>query len=190
MPVLTRARARVVAGVLALALLPIAAPAGAGVKTTQEYDLKAVFLFNFAQFVDWPDSAFADAHTPITIGILGQDPFGKSLDAVVADESVHDRKLVIRRYQSPEQIERCQILFISSSEAGHLDRILAALAHRSVLTVGETRDFTTRSGMIGFDVAQRRVRLRINVAAATAANLTISSQLLRQAEIVGAGGKQ
>jgi hypothetical protein len=180
------ARIGVAASLLAIALLPLTAFATAGGKLTQEYDLKAVFLFNFAQFVDWPDSAFADAHTPITIGILGQDPFGKSLDAVVANESAHDRALVVRRCQSIDQADGCQILFISSSEAGRLDHILAALAHRSVLTVGETRDFATRSGMIGFDVAQQRVRLRINVAAATAANLTISSKLLRQAVIVGA----
>ncbi len=187
-----RRRWRVLAGAWAIAwaaaLLPVAAPAGVETrsKLTQEYDLKAVFLFNFAQFVDWPADSFPDAKAPITIGILGEDPFGKSLDDVVANESAHDRRLVVRRYQTPEQIEACQILFISASEAGRLDHIFAALAHRSVLTVGETRDFTTRSGIIAFDVAQRRLRLRINVAAASAANLTISSQLLRQAVIVGA----
>jgi hypothetical protein len=183
-------RARILAGVLAAALLPSAALAGAEVrsKLTQEYDLKAVFLFNFAQFVDWPANAFADANTPITIGVLGQDPFGKSLDEVVANESAHDRKLVVRRFQTPEQVDSCQILFISASEAGRLDHIFAALAHRSVLTVGESREFTAHSGIIAFEVAQHRLRLRINVAAATAANLTISSQLLRQAEIVGSAG--
>ena len=177
-------------GVLAAALLPITAFAGAPSKLTQEYDLKAVFLFNFAQFVDWPAEAFANANTPITIGILGQDPFGKSLDEVVANESAHDRRLVVRRFQTPEQVDSCQILFIGASEAGRLDHIFATLAHRSVLTVGESRDFTAHSGIIAFEVAQHRLRLRINVAAATAADLTISSQLLRQAEIVGAAGSR
>jgi hypothetical protein len=176
---------RKVAGALILALVPIAAFAAAPGKLTQEYDLKAVFLFNFAQFVNWPAKAFADASTPITIGILGEDPFGKSLDEVVANESAHDRKLVVRRCESLEQVEGCQIVFISALEEKHLEYILAALAHRSVLTVGETHDFTAHSGIITFDVAQRRLRLRINVAAASAANLTISSKLLRQAEIVG-----
>ena len=179
---------RTVAGALAVALLPTAAFAGAPGKLTQEYDLKAVFLYNFAQFVDWPADAFADANTPITIGILGQDPFGTSLDEVVANESAHDRKLVVRRYRDPEQADSCQILFISASEAGHLDHIFATLAHRSVLTVGESREFAAHSGIIAFEVAQRRLRLRINLAAASAASLTISSQLLRQAVIVGAAG--
>jgi hypothetical protein len=39
--------------------------------------------------------------------------------------------------------------------------------------------------MIQFVSDQNRIRLRINLAAAQAANVTISSKLLRVAEIVG-----
>jgi hypothetical protein len=153
---------------------------------TQEYDLKAVFLFNFAQFVEWPANAFAEAKAPVIIGVLGDDPFGKSLDDVVAGEIVRNRPLTVRRYRSVEEIDRCHILFISPSESNRLDRIMAALAHRSILTVGDTKDFTSQAGVIGFELWQRRLRLRINVAAAKAAGLTISSKLLRQAVVVGA----
>lgn len=155
---------------------------------THEYDLKAAFLFNFAHFVEWPQRVFANASTPITIGILGDDPFGGSLDEIVAHETVGQRKLVVRRYRTVDQVEDCHILFISPSETKRLDLVLGRLGHRSVLTVGDTGDFASRSGMIGFQVVQRRLRLRINLAAANAAGLTISSKLLRQAEIVGPGG--
>ena len=150
-----------------------------------EYDLKAAFLFNFTQFVEWPVEAFSGATEPFTIGILGDDPFGHTLDEVVAGETVRNRKLVVRRYRTVEQIEACHILFISSSETSRLGHIIERLGRRSVLTVGETRDFTTHSGMIAFDLSKRRLRLRVNVAAATDAGLTISSKLLRQAERVG-----
>ncbi len=171
------------------ALVPVAAIGTTAAPRTvaQEYDLKAAFLFNFAQFVEWPADAFAEPGTPITIGILGQDPFGSSLDDIVAGETVHNRPLAVRRYQSVDQIESCQILFISPSEAPRLGQIMKALAHRSVLTVGETKDFT-HSGIVAFDVIQRRVRLRVNLAAATEARLTISSKLLRQAQIVKSSG--
>lgn len=156
---------------------------------TREYDLKAAFLFNFAQFVEWPAEAFADSTSPITIGVLGDDPFGQSLDHIVAGERVRRRAFVVRRFRSVDQVQSCQILFVSSSERKRLDRILGALAHRSVLTVGDTKDFTDHSGIIGFDLEQQRLRLRINVAAANDARLTISSKLLRQAVVVGAGGR-
>jgi hypothetical protein len=170
---------------LSLAAPPVSGGEGPG-KLTQEYYLKAAFLFNFAHFVEWPRQAFESATAPMVIGILGNDPFGESLDELVSHESVHDRPLVVRRYRSVDEIDSCHILFISQSESSRLDRILAALAHRSVLTVGETRDFAARSGIIAFELRQQRLRLQINVPAARAAKLTISSMLLRQSQLVGA----
>ena len=178
---LALALARVVA-IAVLSSPPSAYAAAVRAAVTSEYDLKAAFLFNFAQFVEWPADAFADAGTPIVIGVLGEDPFGKSLDDIVAGETVHNRPLAIRRFRAVDQVDSCQILFISLSESARLDQVLKALEHRSILTVGETKDFTTRAGIIGFEVTNRRLRLRINTAAATAAKLTISSKLLRQAE--------
>ena len=66
-----------------------------------------------------------------------------------------------------------------------MEQVLSRVNRRSVLTVGETKDFAQRSGIIGFVVAQKRLRLAVNLAAANAAKLTISSKLLRQSEIVG-----
>src|SRR5690242_6746479 len=65
-----------------------------------EYQVKAVFLFNFAQFVEWPAGSFQAADAPFVIGVLGQDPFGAQLDAVARGETVGQRPLAIRRYRS------------------------------------------------------------------------------------------
>ena len=156
----------------------------AGGKSTHEYDLKATFLFHFAQFVEWPSETLPDK-SPFTIGIIGDDPFGKALDEIVANEVVEGHKLVVRRFKSVSQIDSCQILFIAPSEASRLDELLSHLNRRSVLTVGDSREFALRSGIIGFVISQKRLRLVVNLAAASAAKLTISSQLLRQSEIVG-----
>jgi len=155
---------------------------------TQEYDLKAVFLLNFARFVDWPADAFQEAGTPIVIGVLGADPFGTTLQETVANESAHDRKVVVKHYRSVDELEPCQILFVPDSESAQWPKLAGNLAHRSTLTVGEGRNFTARDGMIAFERSGRRLRLRVNLAAATAAHLTISSKLLRQAEIVASEG--
>jgi hypothetical protein len=152
-----------------------------------EYQLKAVFLFNFAQFVDWPASAFPNSQTPLVIGILGQDPFGSYLDETVRGETVHDRPLVVRRYRSVEEITTCHILFISRREGRRLKGILDSLRGRSVLTVSDADHFATHGGMIRFVTDHKRIRFRINLEAARAASLTLSSKLLRPAEIVPAG---
>src|SRR5712692_3889850 len=91
-----RPMVRVASGVLLLALVQVSAFSadGAG-KLAREYDLKAAFLFNFAQFVEWPPDAFPDAGTPITICILGDDPLGGSVDEIIENELVRDRRLVV-----------------------------------------------------------------------------------------------
>jgi hypothetical protein len=151
-----------------------------------EYQIKAVFLFNFTQFVEWPPRAFPTAEAPFVIGVLGKDPFGSQLDEVVRGETVDKRPLVIERYRSADEIRNCNLLFIGRSEIGDLPQILAVIKGRSVLTVSDA-DGLDQSGVIIRLIRQDdRIRLRIDVGAAKAGNLTISSKLLRPAEIVGA----
>ena len=173
---------------IAVALLSLAAAAVARAQASPtEYQVKAVFLFNFSQFVDWPPAAFADNRAPLVIGVLGDDPFGATLDEIVRGETVNGRSLVVRRYQSIDQVAACHILFIDRSQQAQLEAIVAALKNRSVLTVGDFEDFARRGGMVRFVTVGNRIRLRINLAAAQQAELDISSKLLRPADIVQPG---
>ena len=150
----------------------------------REYQIKAVFLFNFAQFVEWRPADFADANSPIVIGVLGADPFGAYLDETVMGEKVDNRPLTVERYRTVDEIKACHILFISRSETNRLLPILSGLNGRNVLVVGDSDNFVQRGGMIQLANAQNKVRLIVNAEAAKAANLTISSKLLRSAEVV------
>ena len=154
----------------------------------EEYQVKAVFLFNFTQFVAWPANAFVDSQSPIVIGVLGDDPFGEYLDETVRSEKVDGRPLVVFRYHNTGEIKACHVLFISQSETARLKEILAQLKDRSVLTVGDQENFSRRGGMVRFYKDKNRVRLRVNVEAVKAAGLSISSKLFRFAEIVGTEG--
>jgi uncharacterized protein DUF4154 len=156
-------------------------------QSSPEYQLKAVFLFNFAQFVEWPASAFPGPDTPLGICILGQDPFGAYLDETVRGETVANHPLTVRRYRTVEEIKGCHILFVSRQEQAHLGEIIDSLKGQSVLTVSDAERFASRGGMIRFVTDHNRIRLRINLEAARAANLTLSSKLLRPAQIVPAG---
>ncbi len=165
----------------------LAGARGAAAAPAAEYQVKAVFLFNFAQFIDWPATAFADSQAPIVIGVLGEDPFGPYLDEVVHSEKVGDRPLEVRRYRRVEEITGCHILFIGRSNVAQLERALAGLQGKSVLTVGEPDNFCRKGGMVRFVTESGKIHLRINAEAAKAAGLTISSKLLRWAPIVETG---
>ncbi len=151
---------------------------------TSEYQLKAVFLFNFVQFVDWPPSATQDSQPSLLIGILGDDPFGTFLDETVRGERLGARSIQVRRYRRIADIEECNILFISRSENERVAEILSAVKNRPVLTVSDGDGFASQGGIIQFFTDKNRILIRINLDAAQAANLTISSKLLRVAEVV------
>jgi hypothetical protein len=150
-----------------------------------EYQVKAVFLFNFAQFVEWPGQAFATPEAPFTICVLGEDPFGAGLDDAVKGENVQGHPLTVQRYRSVDEASPCQILFIGDSELARLDEILGRLAGRAILTVSDIDRAAERGAIVQFAHDRNRLRLRINVEKARAAGLTLSSKLLRPAEIVG-----
>jgi hypothetical protein len=154
---------------------------------SKEYQVKAVFLFNFAQFVSWPPTAFASPEEPFRIGVLGDDPFDGFLDDTVRGEKVDGHPLVVQRFASVEEVKNCRILFVSRSESGRMESILAGLKDKSVLTVGDTEGFVKNGGIVRFAMEGNKIHFRISLEAAKRANLVISSQVLRLAEIVGPG---
>jgi hypothetical protein len=170
-----------------LALLLIAGGLLGAAAPVSEYQLKAVFLFNFAQFVEWPPAALPRENAPFVIGVLGKDPFGADLDDVVRGETVNRHALAVERYNKVAEVRDCQILFIAASELPQLEGILAVLRGRSILTVTDADGSEARGVMIGLVRQDNRIRLRIDLQATKASNLTISSKLLRPAEIVGSG---
>lgn len=173
-----------------LALLSLALgfrePAAA-LASSMEYQVKAVFLFNFTQFVEWPEDAFATPGAPLVIGILGQDPFENYLDDVVRGEKAGGHPIIIKRFQGIEAARDCQLLFVGEPESRWPYNMLAALKDRSILTVGDSDEFSKHGGMIDFITKQGKIRLQINMEAVHAADLTVSSKLLRLADIVKPG---
>lgn len=170
-------------GVLVFGLVLLAGDASAALS---EQRLKAVFLFNFSRFVEWPPSAFGAPDAPFVIGVFGRNPFGSELDDVARGETVNGRQLLVKRVQTAQDAAACQILFIPESERANLDEILATLARSNTLTVSDLDGAAQRGAMIRLITDRDKIRLRIDVESARAAGLTISSKLLRASEIVAA----
>jgi hypothetical protein len=162
--------------------------AAAGAQTTDEYQVKAAFLFNFAKFVEWPPQTFKSPTDAISICVLGPDPFGRSLDEAVNAKSIDGRKLAVRQIDNLQQAGGCQILFIASRKKKHSTDADAAVAMAGVLTVGDSDGFAAAGGVIGFKLEGGKVRLEVNLDAAGQRKLRISSKLLSLALIVRTQG--
>jgi len=150
-----------------------------------EYQVKAVYLYNFGKFVEWPSTA--KPANVFGICVLGQDPFGTTFDTTIAGESVNTKKVVIQRITTLQEAGSCHILFISSSEEKRLKEILTTLNEASILTVSDMPQFVRRGGMIQFVTTGNKVRFEVNLTSAERTGLSLSSQLLKVALSVRTG---
>jgi uncharacterized protein DUF4154 len=153
-----------------------------------ESEVKAAYLYSFGRFVQWPTRSDGTA-ARFTICVLGTDPFGATLDAIVAGTTVRGRNVAVRRLPAVAAATDCDVVFISASEERQLAAILEHLRNADVLTVSDMTQFAERGGMIQFVTVANRVRFEINLSPARQAGLILSSELLRVASTVrGAAG--
>lgn len=144
------------------------------------YEVEAAYLYQFGKYVEWPAEPQGQSAS-FFICVLGADPLGTALDETVRGKVISARPVAVKRILGPSESQDCRILFVSPSEESRLPVILKALEGTGVVTVGRGSQFTRRGGMIAFTSEDRKVRFVVNLAAAEAAKLRLSSQLLRVA---------
>lgn len=158
-------------------------PAYGQQRRVSEYQVKAAFLYNFAKFVEWPPKRDGKASDQLVLGILGKDPFGDEI-RTIEGKRVKDKTLRVIRADSLDELQNCDVIFISASVNAKLPGILKKLRGRPVLTVSDTPGFANRGVMINLFNLENKIRFEINPVAVERAGLKISSQLLKLARIV------
>jgi hypothetical protein len=151
------------------------------VRAADEYDLKAVMILKIAQLSRWASDSFPDAAAPFTIGVLGEDPFGRSLEDAVRSETIQGRKFAVKRGRNAATLKGCQIVFISRSESSRLGEALGALTGKGILTIGETPGFCAQGGVMNFTFAGGSVAIEISLSHVTREHLKPNTQLLNKA---------
>lgn len=153
-------------------------------KTVSEYQIKAVFLYNFTKFVNWPADAGSSTKTSFVIGIVGEDPFRATLENTVGEEMVQHRPIVIQRFRSEESVANCNMLFIARSEKDRVKAVLEQVKGRAILTVADTPQAAEQGVMINLSLVEGSVKMEINQTAVESAGLQISAKVLSLARIV------
>ncbi|MCE5266517.1 MAG: YfiR family protein [Planctomycetaceae bacterium] len=145
-----------------------------------EYDLKAVFLYTFGRYVEWPTAALGEAPAPFVIGVVGEDSFAGALDTIAKRKMIQGRRIVIQRFPSPKEYRQpCHMIFVSRSlTAEQRAELIAKTQKESVFVVGEVPGFAEQGAMVNFIVEGDRVRFEINVDAARRAQLRMDAKLL------------
>lgn len=155
--------------------------AAPGTENSLEYSVKGAYLFKFGDFVEWPASAFALPDTPLVIAVLGDDPFGRTLDELARGRTIAGRTVTVQRTEQIEEALSAHILYISQSERNKMKPLLPGMQDRHVLTVA---DFDQPGIIITFVIDNDKVRFNVNLDQAERASLKLSSKLLNVAKTV------
>jgi hypothetical protein len=155
---------------------------------TQEYEVKAAFLFNFAKLTEWPGDAFRLPDKNFEMCILGDDPFRKSLDTL-SHRTIGGRKVSITRITDISESSACNLIYVTSSVRDRLPEIIEHVRNKAILTVSDIKGFENEGGIIALFLKDNRVKFRVNIDAASKSNLKISSYLLEVAERVRESGR-
>jgi hypothetical protein len=149
----------------------------------REYEIKAAYLYNFIRYIDWPADTLPPAGGRITIGIVGDNPFGTAIDPLNGKQ-IKGCTLVVKQIVEAKDLEQCQIVFICASEKLRLQEIFGELKESKALTVSEIDGFASKGGIINFIYERNKVRFEINPDTAKRAGLNVSSELLKLARLV------
>ena len=150
-----------------------------------EYEVKAAYIFTFAKFVKWPANAFDSKTSPFILGIYDPDPFGIIINNTIKNRTVNGRRWVIKHFSKPEDITKCQLLFIPKIKKSELIKILNKTKNKPILTIGDNiEDFCVSGGILNFTPKYSRHRFEINNDVAIQSNLIISSKVLILAKII------
>lgn len=148
----------------------------------EEYEIKAVYLFNLGHFIRWKDEITAQN---FEICVFGENPFGVNLDYISNKEKLIQNHAVSLKYLSkPEDIHDCHVLFISRSAESQFASLFAALKNKPILTVGDTERFVLEGGMVQFYAREGKIRLMIDPQTLEESGLKPSSHLMGIAQLI------
>jgi hypothetical protein len=143
-----------------------------------ESQIKAMFVYNFLKFVEWPADSSLAARDPFVVVIMGDGPTADATEHYLETRAIGDRPLSVRRIRWDQSLVGARAVFVVDLDGKKLRRVLDAAAAAHVLTIGEGDSFTTSGGVIGLLVEDRKLRFDVDTSAAEHAGLRVSSKIL------------
>lgn len=149
-----------------------------------EDEVKAAFIYHFATFVEWPESAAVDGQVPFTIAVLGADTIADELEQFLTGRSIQGRPTRVQRLGTLAELDRADVLYIGSRYNARLGHIIEQIRDRPTLVVTDAPRALRDGATINFQVVDHRVQFEVSLAAAERAGLELSSRLLAAAMFV------
>lgn len=168
-----------------IAILPFVVFSGLAAESPpSENQLRAAFILNFTRFITWPDDRFDEPDAPLVVGVLGDDRLASEMIKLFAGKTVASRNLQVKAANDLGLLGRCHAVYLGRIDERHVSEALEVLHSNRVVTLGEAKGFIDKGGALGFTWEGKKLRFEVNLDTASAAGVSISSQLLRLSQRV------
>lgn len=140
--------------------------------------LKAIYLYQFANFIKWPKSSFETKYSPIRFCLVDDGPLMTILPKVLTGQSINNRPLVYEKLNIRHtRVEQCHLLFIHNVYNFHY--MFKNIRNLPILTVADNDFFLKEGGIIALTEKNNRIKPMINIQRMEQQKLKASSKLLR-----------
>lgn len=167
--------------VLLCTLLMSSVPPGIQQGKDRQPAFKAAFLFRFLEYIEWPNQSRSST---FNFAVLGKSAITPQMQIIAKTHKVGVARLIVREYNSLDEITNCQILFVPENCGIPLETILAKFAGKPVLIVTEREDYAEKGSHINFIVSDTKLKFEFNLNAIDKQGIRVSSNLLKHAIIV------
>lgn len=170
------------------ALLLSLAVLGLGVDTraqrpASEYAVKASFIFNVANFVEWPAAAFASGSAPLKVAVITAHPI-PDFAAALQGKAIRGHAVVVEQHATADHVEGSHVVFVTSDAVSQVRSLLKSTDGHPVLTMVEEEADTPGQAVVSLGIVQARLAFSVNLDAADAAGLQMNPNLLKLAKAV------
>lgn len=149
-----------------------------------ELQVRAQFVYNFANFVEWPDEAFSAPNAPIRVCLFGEVAFAPYLNTF-SGTLIGRRPLLVDRTTDLNEIRSgCHVLYVGRDQRVRLPTFWNKIQYLYVLSVGERNEFADKGGIINILRTQDRLQFEVNIENALSNGLFLDSDLLALARTI------
>ena len=139
---------------------------------------QALFIYNFSRLIEWPPDY---KNGPFVIASMGTSSTLDELTSYTTGKMVGNQPITVKRFNSPDEITTCHILFVPFSKTRELPEILTQLKNKSTLIITEKNGGIDDGAAINFVIIGDKLKFEIKTENATKYNIKLSSKLSEMA---------
>jgi len=144
------------------------------VSSGQTAQFKALFLYNFAQNISYPENSMKEG---FVITVVGEPEVAKELQTLAKSRQVGSYPLKIKETNTVESIEDSQIIYLSESRSSQMAVLETSQKSKPVLLVGNQKGLYTQGADISFIMVDGKLRFEICVTNIEAQGIKCSAKL-------------